>query len=113
MPEPEPTSPNDSPTPAGSPAPSDSTTPADSPSPSGSPAPEELRKAMKAFKKRLKLSRLDDEAGLGHGPMSSGRSSGIVAIMPPNQYPKEVWHELVKLGRLKYAGQGLYQIAPT
>ena len=68
---------------------------------------------MKAFKKRLKLSRLDDEAGLGHGPMSSGRSSGIVAIMPPNQYPKEVWHELVKLGRLKYAGQGLYQIAPT
>ncbi len=82
-------------------------------SPSDSPAPEELRKAMKAFKKRLKLSRLDDESSLGHGPMSSGRSSGIVAITPPNQYPKAVWDELVARGRLKYAGQGLYQLADS
>ncbi len=80
-------------------------------SPSSSPTPEELRKAMKAFKKRLKLTRLDAESGLGHGPMSSGRSSGIVAITPPNQYPKAVWDELVARGRLKYAGQGLYQLA--
>ena len=78
--------------------------------PSDSPTPEELRRAMKAFKKRLKLSRLDDESSLGHGPMSSGRSSGIVAITPPNQYPKAVWDELVSLGRLKYSGQGLYQL---
>ena len=77
--------------------------------PSDSPTPDELRKAMKAFKKRLKLARLDDESSLGHGPMSSGRSSGIVAITPPNQYPKAVWDELVAQGRLKYAGQGLYQ----
>ena len=82
-------------------------------SPSDSPTPEELRKAMKAFKKRLKLSRLDDESSLGHGPMSSGRSSGIVAITPPNQYPKAVWDELVARGRLKYAGQGLYQLADS
>ncbi len=81
--------------------------------PSDSPTPEECRKAMKAFKKRLKLARLDDESGLGHGPMSSGRSSGIVAIMPPNQYPKAVWDELVARGRLKYAGQGLYQLADS
>ena len=78
--------------------------------PSDSPTPEELRKAMKAFKKRLKLARLDDESGLGHGPMTGGKSSSIVAIMPPNQYPKAVWDELVSLGRLKYAGQGLYQL---
>ncbi len=81
--------------------------------PPNSPTPEDLRKAMKAFKKRLKLARLDDEAGLGHGPMSSGKSSSIVAIMPPNQYPKAVWDALVERGRLKYAGQGLYQLAPT
>ena len=79
--------------------------------PSDSPTPEELRKAMKAFKKRLKLARLDDESSLGRGPMSGGKSSGVVAIMPPNQYPKAVWDELVAQGRLKYAGQGLYQLA--
>ena len=82
-------------------------------SPSESPTPEELRKALKAFKKRLKLSRLDDESGLGHGPMTGGRSSGIVAVMPPNQYPKAVWEKLVEQGRLEYAGQGLYQLATT
>ncbi len=81
--------------------------------PSDSPTPEELRKAMKAFKKRLKLARLDDESSLGHGPMSGGKSSSIVAVMPPNQYPKAVWDELVARGRLKYAGQGLYQLADS
>jgi hypothetical protein len=79
--------------------------------PSDSPTPEVLRRALKAFKKRLKLTRLDDESSLGGGPMSGGKSSSIVAIMPPNQYPKAVWDELVARGRLKYAGQGLYQPA--
>lgn len=79
-------------------------------SPSDSPTPEVLRKALKAFKKRLKLARLDDESSLGHGPMSSGRSSGIVAVMAPNQYPKAIWDKLVEQGRLKYSGQGLYEL---
>ena len=83
------------------------------PTPSDSPTPEELRRAMKAFKKRLKLSRLDDESSLGHGPMSGGKSSGIVAIVPPNQYPKAVWDELVARGRLKCAGRGLYELASS
>ncbi len=82
----------------------------DAASPTDPPSPEMIKKAMKAFKKRLKLSRLDDESSLGHGPMSSGRESGIVAIMPPNQYPKAVWDELVARGRLKYSGQGLYEM---
>jgi len=80
-------------------------------SPSGSPAPEELRNALKAFKKRLKLTRLDDESSLGRGPLSGGKSSGIVAITPPHQYPRAVWDQLVAQGRLKYAGQGMYQLA--
>ncbi len=78
--------------------------------PSDSPTPEELRRALKAFKKRLKLSRLDDVSGLGHGPMSSGKTSGIVAVMAPNQYPKAFGDKLVDQGRLEYAGQGLYQL---
>jgi len=75
------------------------------------PSTEELRKAMKAFKKRLKLAKLDAESGLGRGPMSGGRDSGIVAITPPHQYPKTVWDELVRQGRLNYTGQGLYERA--
>ncbi len=80
------------------------------PGPSSSsdkPTAEELRKALKAFKKRLNLSRLDDESSLGVGPMSGGKASGIVAVMPPNQYPQAVWDELVAQGRLKRAGRGL------
>ena len=82
-------------------------------SPSDSPSADELRKALKAFKKRLKLARLDDESGLGYGPMTGGGSSGIVAVMPPRQYPKAVWDKLVEQGRLEYAGQGLYQLVKT
>jgi hypothetical protein len=73
--------------------------------------PQYLKQAMKAFKKRLKLTRLDDESGLGGGPFSGGRPSGIVAIQPPNQYPREVWEKLVELGRLRRAGGGLYELA--
>ena len=80
-------------------------------SPAGSPTAEELRNALKAFKKRLKLTRLDDESSLGRGPLSGGKSSGIVAITPPHQYPRAVWDQLVAQGRLKYAGQGMYQLA--
>ena len=36
----------------------------DTPSP-GTPAPEDLKAALKAFKKRLKLTRLDAESSLG------------------------------------------------
>jgi len=78
--------------------------------PADSPDADQLRNALKAFKKRLKLSKLDDESSLGRGPLSSGRPSGIVAITPPQQYPRAVWDALVAEGRLKYAGQGMYQL---
>jgi len=70
----------------------------------------QLRNALKAFKKRLKLTRLDDESRLGHGPMSSGGRSGIVAIPSPTRYPQAVWDELVRQGKLRRAGQGLYEL---
>jgi hypothetical protein len=74
------------------------------------PTREQLKRAMKAFRKRMKLMRLDDESRVGGGPMSGGRSSGIAAITPPNQYPTEVWEELARQGRLKYSGNGMYEI---
>lgn len=73
-------------------------------------APEVLKRALKAFKKRLKLTRLDHESSVGVGPLSSGRPSGIVAITPPDQYPRKVWDTLVEQGRLKNAGQGQYEL---
>ena len=71
---------------------------------------QELKKALKAFKKRLKLMRLDDESKLGAGPLSGGRDSGLVAIRPPAKFAQEVWDELVRQGKLKDAGHGLYEL---
>ncbi len=72
--------------------------------------PEVLKRALKAFKKRLKLTRLDHESRLGVGPLSGGRPSAIVAITPPDQYPREVWDALVQTGHLKKASQGQYEL---
>ncbi len=83
--------------------------PPSSPLPPPPLTPEELKLALKAFNKRLRLTRLDDESRLGHGAMTAGGKSGIVAISPPNQYPRAVWDELVKVGKLKYVGHGLYE----
>lgn len=83
--------------------------PAQTPSPQP-PSKEELKLAMKAFRKRLKLMRLDDESRLGYGPMTSGGKSGVVAITPPNQFSREVWQELARQGKLKDTGGGLYEL---
>lgn len=82
----------------------------DSSSPGGSPTKQDLKMAMRAFKKRLKLTRLDDESRVGVGPMSGGKDSAVVAITPPDQFPKQIWDELVKQGRLKTSGNGLYEM---
>ncbi len=76
----------------------------------GVPSPQELKSAMKAFRKRLKLTQLDDQSRIGVGPFSSGRPSGIVAIMPPDQFAPAVWEELVRQGKLKRAGGGMYEM---
>ena len=71
-----------------------------------------LKRALKAFRKRLKVTLLDDESSLGGGPMSGGRGSSIVGIRPPERYPREVWDELVRLGRLRDAKHGMYELPP-
>lgn len=85
-------------------------TTSESPAPAGGALPNELKQALKAFKKRLKLTRLDSESKVGHGPMSSGPGWGVTAISPPNQYPASVWEDLVQHGKLKREGQGLYSL---
>lgn len=72
--------------------------------------PQVLKAALKAFKKRLKLTCLDDQSRIAGGPMSGGRPSSIVAITPPDQYPEAVWEELARQGRLKRAGHGMYEL---
>ena len=69
-----------------------------------------LKSALKAFRKRLKLARLDDESGLGGGAMTTGAQSSIAGICPPDRFPNEVWEELARLGRLKDLGSGLYAL---
>ena len=73
--------------------------------------PELLAEALKAFLKRLKLTKLDDESQLGHGPFSSGTQMGGIGIRPPDQYPPEVWEALVAQGALRRAPGGLYELA--
>lgn len=73
---------------------------------------EVLKRAMKAFRKSLKVTRLDAESSIGGGPMSSGRASNIVGITPPPRYPREVWDELVRQGRLRDGKRGIYELPP-
>jgi len=73
---------------------------------------EVLKRAMKAFRKSLKITRLDAESSIGGGPMSSGRESNIVGITPPPRYPREVWDELVRQGRLRDGKRGIYELPP-
>jgi hypothetical protein len=79
-------------------------------SPGQTPSKEELKQAFKAFKKRLKLSRLDEESQLSRRPVTGGKPSGIVAITPPDKFPQAVWDELVRQGKLKKAGHGTYEL---
>jgi len=71
---------------------------------------EDLKKALKAFKKRLKLTRLDDESKIGHGPMSSSGHGKIVSIQPPAGFGREIWEELADKGYLKRDGVGFYEL---
>ena len=71
-----------------------------------------LKRAMKAFRKSLKVTVLNHESSLGGGPLSSGRASEIVGIQPPQRYPEAVWRELARQGRLKANHGGTYEIPP-
>ncbi len=79
--------------------------------PADPPSNEQIKAAFKAFKKRLKLTQLGEDSKLSRSPTTAGRRSDIVAIQPPHQFPPAVWDELVKRGKLKKAGHGMYELA--
>ena len=72
---------------------------------------EVLKKAVKAFRKRLKLLRLDEESRIG-GAFSKGERSGITGIEPPDSYGPDVWAELVRVGRLIDVGHRVLELPP-
>jgi len=94
------------------PSPNDSTEPIGDAGALGGTAisPALLKSAYNAFKKRWKLTRLDYDSRIGRGPLSSGSKSAIVGIAAPKEFPRAVWEELVKQGRLKHAGSGMYSM---
>lgn len=87
--------------------------PADQPN-SAAPAPKRieestLKSALTAFKKRYKLTKLNDESKLGGGrPTTGGKKSDLSAIVPPREFPREVWVELARQGKIKDMGGGFY-----
>jgi hypothetical protein len=72
---------------------------------------DELRKALKAFKKRVKLTQLEEDSRLGHSPLTGSRSQ-ITSIEPPRGFGREIWAELVEKGYLKDEGRGFYALIP-
>jgi hypothetical protein len=87
----------------------DETAPA---TPEGAPelTKELLKSAYNAFKKRWKLTALDQESRIGRSPLSSGQRSSLAGIRAPDQFPEAAYEELVKQGRLKKAGNGFYSM---
>jgi hypothetical protein len=70
-----------------------------------------LRQALHAFKKRHKVTKLDQESKLGaHKPMTGGKRFESLGIVPPNGYPREVWRELARQGKIKDLGGGFYSL---
>jgi hypothetical protein len=72
---------------------------------------EELKKAYKAFKKRLKLTQLEEDSRLGHSPLT-GSKTQIISIQAPSGFGREIWEELADKGFLKRDGVGFYALVP-
>ena len=76
------------------------------------PATEaELKQALKAFKKRIKLTQLDEDSRLGRSPLTGSKST-IVSIQPPHGFTREIWEELADKGFLQRDGIGFYALVP-
>jgi len=82
------------------------------PAPVAGPAVDEheMDRALKAFKKRLKVVRLEDESKLAGRRLTSGRTSEIHAILPPHEFGADVWRALAQAGKLKDEGRGFYAL---
>jgi hypothetical protein len=75
------------------------------------PGSDICAKALQAFRKRFALTVLDEESKLGRNPLTKGAKSSVAGIVPPSEWPEPVWQELVRQGKLRYVGRGLYEPA--
>jgi len=71
---------------------------------------EDMKKALKAFKKKIKNLRLEDDSRIGHSPLSGSGKQHIVSIQPPSGFGRETWEELADKGFLKRDGGGFYEL---
>lgn len=72
----------------------------------------EMNDALRMFRKRIKLARLNDESKLGGHGMTSGKKSGIASMEAPREVPRHVWKALAKAGKLIDEGHGFYALPP-
>lgn len=70
---------------------------------------EDLKKAYRAFKKKLKLQQLEDDSKLGRAKVTGARST-VVSIQPPSGFGREIWRVLAERGYLKDDGGGCYAL---
>ena len=70
---------------------------------------EELKKALKTFRKRINASQREEDSRLGRGPIGSPKSK-IVSMQTPPGFGRAIWDELAEKGFLKYDGDGFYQL---
>jgi len=81
------------------------------PSTAEAPDLETCNRALRAFRKRLQLTRLDDESQISsRNPLTKGEGSRITSIMPPDGFPPSVWPQLVRQNKLRPAGHGFYEL---
>ena len=83
---------------------------AEPPPQTAAPDAETCRRALAAFRKRLSLTVLDEESRLGHSPLTKGSDASVAAVVPPDGWPESVWQELARQGKLRYIGNGFYEL---
>jgi hypothetical protein len=72
---------------------------------------DELKRALKAFKKRLKMQQLEEDSRLGRSPLT-GSKTKIVCIQPPLGFGAQVWQDLADAGYLKRDSGGFFELMP-
>lgn len=73
------------------------------------PDENEMKRALAAFRKRLRALQLETDSKLGRSALT-GKKETITAIQPPLGFGKDVWQHLASIGWLKNEGRGFYQL---
>jgi hypothetical protein len=68
---------------------------------------DDEKRALKAFKKRLKMHQLEEDSRLGRAKTTGSRNT-ITAIQPPVGFTREIWAELAAKGYLRPDGGNFY-----